>query len=97
MPKTRSQTNATEHTSTQRSLQWRWMVDAELEKAPVPDNHPVGWSPIYHYMNADGQCGQSCPCCRARVFKLGIDEDAKHGACPICLKQNDLPFFEPRK
>ena len=44
--------------------------------------HPKGWSKKTHYMTLGGQCGQSCPCCRAEV--------AKHtgetlGTCPICL------------
>jgi hypothetical protein len=33
-----------------------------------------------------GQCGQSCPCCRASVYNQGIDPDAWFGACPICIK-----------
>lgn len=35
--------------------------------------HPSSWSKNNHY----GQCGQSCPCCRAHVGDT-------LGACPIC-------------
>ena len=35
--------------------------------------HPSSWSRKIHY----GQCGQSCPCCRA-----GVGDSL--GACPIC-------------
>lgn len=35
--------------------------------------HPDFWSKNSHY----GQCGQSCPCCRANVGD-------SLGACPIC-------------
>lgn len=46
------------------------------------DSHPEIWSDISHY----GQCGQSCPCCRARLYQRGIDMDARFGACTICLE-----------
>ena len=36
-------------------------------------SHPSCWSKKVHY----GQCGQSCPCCRA-------DVGDKLGACTIC-------------
>ena len=47
--------------------------------------HPEGWCEKSHYMNIGGQCGQSCPCCRARVYNEGYDKDAKFGACPHCI------------
>lgn len=47
--------------------------------------HPKGWCNKVHYMNMGGQCGQSCPCCRANVYNLGLDNDAKFGACPHCI------------
>ncbi len=47
--------------------------------------HPKGWNGKLHYMKMGGQCGQSCPCCRAQVFLQKIDPDAKWGACIICL------------
>jgi len=47
--------------------------------------HPIGWKKSCHYMAIGGQCGQSCPCCRASVYKSGMDPDAKFGACTICL------------
>jgi len=37
--------------------------------------HPESWNPYNHY----GQCGQSCPCCRAIIGD-------KWGACSICIK-----------
>ena len=40
-----------------------------------------------HYMGIGGQCGQSCPCCRASAFKSGVDNDGWFGACPICLSK----------
>jgi hypothetical protein len=36
--------------------------------------HPKSWTPAEHY----GQCGQSCPCCRARV------EETSFGVCLVC-------------
>ena len=36
--------------------------------------HPKYWTEEKHY----GQCGQSCPCCRAAVGDT-------FGACPICI------------
>ena len=38
------------------------------------DQHPIYWCNQNHY----GQCGQSCPCCRAAVGDT-------FGACPICI------------
>ena len=49
-------------------------------------SHPQGWTSHYHYSNMGGQCGQSCPCCRAYVYNQGNDPDAWFGACPICIK-----------
>jgi len=53
---------------------------------PQTHTHPQGWNKHIHYCNIGGQCGQSCPCCRAEVYLKGIDPDAKWGACTICLK-----------
>lgn len=39
--------------------------------------HPNYWTKEKHY-GAHGQCGQSCPCCRAEVGDT-------FGACPICI------------
>lgn len=50
--------------------------------------HPKGWHVNFHYMKIGGQCGQSCPCCRAHLFLTKIDPDAKWGACQICLTSN---------
>ncbi len=38
------------------------------------EKHPIYWCNQNHY----GQCGQSCPCCRAAVGDT-------FGACPICM------------
>jgi hypothetical protein len=38
--------------------------------------HPDCWNAIGHY----GQCGQSCPCCRAEVGDVW-------GACLVCSKK----------
>jgi hypothetical protein len=47
----------------------------------MPSQHPKEWSKKTHY----GQCGQSCPCCRA--FVSATEKDAwEHGSCPICLE-----------
>ena len=44
-----------------------------------PPQHPVGWSVKNHYMDLGlCWCGQSCPCCRARVGDT-------LGACEICI------------
>lgn len=48
--------------------------------------HTLGWNMDSHYSEIGGQCGQSCPCCRAEVYNRGIDPDAHWGACTICLK-----------
>ena len=48
--------------------------------------HPSGWNKHIHYCKLGGQCGQSCPCCRAEIYLKGIDIDAKWGACTICIK-----------
>jgi hypothetical protein len=53
---------------------------------PKIQSHPQGWNKHIHYCNLGGQCGQSCPCCRAEVYLKGIDEDAHWGACTICMK-----------
>lgn len=62
------------------SMFWRWTVDPN----PGPNksntktkqrNHPRSWNSKYHY----GQCGQSCPCCRAQMGE-------SFGACTICRK-----------
>ena len=57
---------------------------SSVQKAPKA-KHPIGWKKSCHYMAIGGQCGQSCPCCRASVYKSGMDPDAKFGACTICL------------
>ena len=57
------------------------------KKKKFTHRHPRGWNHTHHYMHIGGQCGQSCPCCRARVFLSGIDPDAKWGACPTCLRK----------
>lgn len=59
-------------------------------KQPMSDckaRHPPGWHHKFHYMKMGGQCGQSCPCCRAYVFLQNIDSDAKWGACQTCLQK----------
>ena len=38
--------------------------------------HPTNWTPEKHY----GACGQSCPCCRARI------EESPFGVCTICWR-----------
>ena len=45
----------------------------------VPETHILGWTPQVHYMGIGGQCGQSCPCCRAMMGEI-------LGACLICNK-----------
>ena len=47
--------------------------------------HALGWNIDTHYSEIGGQCGQSCPCCRANVYNKKIDLDAKFGACQFCL------------
>ena len=41
--------------------------------------HPSVWCPKSHY----GQCGQSCPCCRAHVGDI-------FGVCPICSFPDEI-------
>ena len=56
-------------------------------KRKVIKKHPKGWESSLHYMRMGGQCGQSCPCCRAQVFLNKIDPDAHFGACEICISK----------
>jgi hypothetical protein len=51
------------------------IIEYETELYPEPVHHPECWNEHTHY----GQCGQSCPCCRAIVG----DE---WGACLVCSK-----------
>ena len=51
--------------------------------------HTLGWNIDNHYCQIGGQCGQSCPCCRANIYNNGIDPDAKFGACKVCLINNN--------
>lgn len=48
--------------------------------------HPFGWTKKFHYSNFGCYCGQSCPCCRARVGDT-------FGACPICLENKKMLEF----
>lgn len=66
-----------------------------MPQSTETQTHPKKWSRSYHYMSMGGQCGQSCPCCRAQVYNLGIDPDAKWGACPICLKTDSKYLQQP--
>ena len=43
-------------------------------------SHIKGWSKQYHYCAMGGQCGQSCPCCRAYVYLSNIDPEFNVGA-----------------
>lgn len=45
----------------------------QMKSKSKSKKHPGEWSSAYHY----GQCGQSCPCCRARNNEF-------FGACTIC-------------
>ena len=47
----------------------------------MPQSHTLvliyfinGWNKHIHYCNLGGQCGQSCPCCRAEIYLKCIDE-----------------------
>ena len=51
-------------------------------------DHVKGWTKQHHYCTIGGQCGQSCPCCRAELYLSNIDPDAKLGACEICIYKN---------
>jgi hypothetical protein len=81
----------------QKSMRSRWLDDGVGEpiRATPRDEHPVGWTEHGHYLtlmygrdvSPTAQCGdQSCPCCRAHVFRSGLDPGAIYGACPICLR-----------
>tara|TARA_B110000977_G_scaffold107338_1_gene139767 strand:- start:79 stop:267 length:189 start_codon:yes stop_codon:yes gene_type:complete len=54
---------------------------------PQSQSHINGWNKHIHYCNLGGQCGQSCPCCRAELYLKNIDKDAWLGACTICIKK----------
>jgi hypothetical protein len=71
----------------QRPMFERWSTDIQETTPPPPPppapqqppQHPVGWSVKNHYMDLGFcWCGQSCPCCRARVGDT-------LGACEICI------------
>lgn len=74
----------------QRSMIDRWMESAdflaepEVEPTEEPEEmqcHPTGWTKKNHYSELGWQwCGQSCPCCRARVGDT-------LGACPVCIRE----------
>ena len=53
------------------------VITTTTPKVKLNDSHPNCWNENSHY----GQCGQSCPCCRAMVG----DE---WGACLICSKNH---------
>ena len=46
--------------------------------------HGESWTASGHY--ADGQCGQSCPCCRFEEAR-GRDRSTWLGVCPICASE----------
>ena len=78
------------HASSEKSAQevTTMIATKPCTKAPrviEETTHGLDWSTKIHYMSIGGQCGQSCACCRADVYKSGLDEDAKWGACAICL------------
>jgi len=59
----------------QRTMFDRWVSDV----FNPPPSHPSGWHEKDHYMHMGWcWCGQSCPCCRAKVGD-------KLGACEICI------------
>ena len=49
----------------------------------TPKRHVKGWTDKLHYMALNGQCGQSCPCCRS-IFHEAF------GSCVICNNQRKL-------
>ena len=63
----------------------------------TPKSHVKGWTDKIHYMALNGQCGQSCPCCRAHAFKVGADPDGWFGACQICLKNTFTKGYNKKK
>tara|TARA_B100000123_G_C25739308_1_gene433012 strand:- start:2518 stop:2790 length:273 start_codon:yes stop_codon:yes gene_type:complete len=67
----------------------KYMKKLNKEKKKIKSHkHGKDWHKDNHYMFSRGyQCGQSCPCCRARAFNTGVDTDGWFGACQICLKK----------
>ena len=69
-----------EHTMTLRSHIVDKKADQKADKkaGPIEEQlvHPECWNEQTHY----GQCGQSCPCCRADVGDI-------LGACLVCEDQ----------
>ena len=66
----------------QKRMLQRWKDDsigfAASQSMPI-QKHPGGWNKKNHYMDMGWcYCGQSCPCCRARVGDT-------LGACGICV------------
>lgn len=80
----------------QKPMRNRWLDDEVGAATRIQrHDHPVGWTEHGHYLtltygrevSPTARCGdQSCPCCRARVFRSGLDAGAIYGACPICLR-----------
>lgn len=57
--------------------------EEEPEEPEEMQCHPVGWTKKNHYSELGWQwCGQSCPCCRARVGDT-------LGACPVCIRERE--------
>ena len=77
-PKTRSHTMTLRSHEKYTSTMFTQKVYVGLKNKQQKESelkHPESWNKHSHY----GQCGQSCPCCRAMVG----DE---WGACSICRK-----------
>jgi hypothetical protein len=64
------------HTMTLRSHTTKSEAEATMTTVEEPLIHPKCWNAHTHY----GQCGQSCPCCRAEIG----DE---WGACLVCINK----------
>jgi len=62
-------------TRSQSSIQTVPVTSTATQSVKPIDKHPTCWDSENHY----GQCGQSCPCCRARA-----GDSVNWGACPLC-------------
>lgn len=80
--KSSNTTSFTQKTTSKKPMKARKNRKCSQKHKP---KHPVGWTKKIHYMCLGGQCGQSCPCCRAEAFLQGRDPDGHWGACTICL------------
>lgn len=64
------------------------IAENTLIKVDPPLPHPKVWTKEHHWLAIGGQCGQSCPCCRAEAYLKRWDPDGHWGACDMCMPRS---------